>query len=93
MTRIAVKEFIFDDQNLKHISKHNVVEAEIREAGQNLIYHRRTYKGRYLLIGRSKKRLLTLILNCLSPGKYYVVTARDASKKERRVVYEKESSK
>ena len=56
MTRIAVKEFIFDDQNLKHISKHNVVEAEIREAGQNLIYHRERGYTILIFVRAAKRR-------------------------------------
>lgn len=56
----------------------------------HLIYHKRTYNGRYLAIGRSGKRLIAIVIRRIKACTYYVVTARDASKKERRDTYEKE---
>lgn len=90
MTRITVKELVWDEKNLEHIKEHKVSKNEVEEA-KEIIYHRRTYAGRYLGTGRSGSRLITLILRRRGVGKYYPVTARDASKKERRKVYEKES--
>jgi len=93
MTRIIVKEIIFDTWNKEHIKKHGVTEEEVKETGGNLIYHKRTYKGRYLLTGRAGRRLISFVLIRQGEGKYYLITARDASQKERRKVYEKESKK
>lgn len=90
MTRIIVKELVFDEYNRQHIKKHSVTETEIIEAGKNLIYHRQSYEGKYLAIGRSGTRIITIVIRNIGRGKYYVVTARDASKKERRKVYAKE---
>lgn len=90
MTRIIVNELIWDKKNIEHIKKHNVSQDEVEEA-KEIIYHRRTYAGRYLGTGRSGSRLITIILRRHSLGKYYPVSARDASRKERRKVYEKES--
>lgn len=90
MTRIKVKQLIFDRWNIYHIKKHNVKSEEIIEAGVNLIYHRKTYKGRYLAVGRSGKRLISFVINRKGSSIYYLVTARDADKKEREKVYEKE---
>ena len=90
MTRIIVKELIWDDWNLEHIKKHNVLVSEAEEAGLNFVYHRVTYDGRYLAIGRTAQRILTLVLKRFSTGKYYPISARDSSKKERRELYEKE---
>ena len=93
MTRIIVKELVWDQVNLEHVSKHNVSKDEVEEA-KEILYHRRTYGGKYLATGRSGNRLITIILRRIGVGKYYTVTARDASKKERRKVYEiKEKSK
>lgn len=92
MTRILVKELVWDRINLEHIKKHKVSKEEVEEA-QEIIYHRRTYGGKYLATGRSSSRLITIILRRKGLGKYYVVTARDASKKERRKVYEIEEKK
>ena len=93
MTRIKVKLIIFDDYNLGHIAKHKVTKKEVTEAGKNLLYHRRTYKDRYLVIGLSKKRLITLIVKKIDKTKYYLVTARDSSRVERIKVNEKDSKK
>jgi len=90
MTRIVVRELVWDKYNFNHIKKHKVSGREVENAGGNLIYHKRSYKERYLLIGRTGSRLLTLVLKRISTGKYYPITARDSSKRERKVVYEKE---
>jgi len=91
MTKIVVRQLIFDKFNLEHIKKHGVTPWETQVAGKKIIYHKRTYKGRYLIIGRSGKRLIAMVLKRLDIGKYYLITARDAGKKERRIVYEKEN--
>lgn len=90
MTRVIIRHLVFDEYNRKHIKKHRVGETEIIETGKNLIYHRKTYRGRYLATGRCGTKLITLIIERKETGRYYLVTARDASKKERRKVYEKE---
>lgn len=92
MTRIVIKELIWEEiGNLRHIRKHNVSRDEVEEAGRNLIYHKRGKRELYLAIGRSGKRLITAIILWKKTGKYYVVTARDSSKKERKDAYEKEN--
>lgn len=90
MTRIKVKSLVWDEWNIRHIKKHGIDIEEVEKAGKNLIYHRKTYRNRYLVIGRSKSRSITLILNRKRAGTYYVVTARDASRKERRKINEKQ---
>ncbi|OGH38953.1 MAG: hypothetical protein A3B44_03560 [Candidatus Levybacteria bacterium RIFCSPLOWO2_01_FULL_38_21] len=90
MTRITVKYLVFDEYNLKHIKKHNVTKEEVKEIGKNFFYHRKTHTGRYLAVGRVGKRIITLVIRRISLGKYYLITARDASKKEGKDIYEKE---
>ena len=90
MTRIIVKKLIWDEWNIEHIKKHNASKDEIEEASKKIIIHEKTKQGRYLIIGRVGLRMLTVILNRRGVGIYYPVTARDAAKKERRKVYEKE---
>ncbi|KKR87348.1 hypothetical protein A2875_02800 [Candidatus Gottesmanbacteria bacterium RIFCSPHIGHO2_01_FULL_46_14] len=90
MTRIIVRVLVFDKVNREHIKKHKVTEEEIEVVGKKFLYHRRAHSGRYLAIGRVGQRILTIIIRRTSVGKYYVVTARDASKKERKDLYEKE---
>lgn len=90
MTSIKVKTIIWDRWNTDHIKKHRVLIREVEEAGQNIIYHRKSEKNRFLAVGRSGTRMLTLIIRRLESTKYFLVTARDASKKERNIVYEKD---
>ena len=92
MTRIRVKTIIWDDWNREHIKKHSVSISEAEGVGRKIIYHRKTDKNRYLAVGRSGNRIITLIIRRLEPTTYFLTTARDASKKERKIVYEKELS-
>lgn len=91
MTRIIVKQLVFDEHNLEHIKKHNVTREEIEKLGKNFLYHRKTHTGRYLAVGRVSLRILTVIIKRKSVNSYYLITARDASKKEREDLYEKEN--
>lgn len=90
MTNVKVKHLIWDDTNRKHIEKHNVTVGEVEQAGKNQLVHQKGKKGRYLIIGRVGSRILTVIINRKGIGIYYPVTARDAAKKERKRIYEKE---
>ncbi len=91
MTKIIVKQLVFDKYNLEHIKTHEVTQAEIEEVGKNFVYHRKTHTSRYLAVGRVRTRIITIVIRREAVGRYYPVTARDASKKERRALYEKES--
>lgn len=88
MTRI--KTIVWNEWNIEHIKKHGVSVSEAEEAAKSFVFHYRTQKGRYLVSGRSGKRILTLIIGRRQTTTYYLVTARDASKKERTKLYEKE---
>ena len=90
MTRIIVEIIIWDNWNRKYIKKHKVSIDEVERAGRNLRYHKHTYGGRYVFVGRSGKRILSVVIKRKQLKTYYVVTARDADKKERRRLYEKE---
>lgn len=93
MTRIVVRELVWNEVNRNHIKKHNVSVEEVRAATTCLSYHQRTYKGRYLLVGRSNKRILAVVIMRQAEARYFVVTARDASKVERMKLYDKEQKK
>lgn len=90
MTRIVIKELIWDAYNIAHIKKHNVAVDEAEEVGKQFISHKKGKSGRYLVIGRSGSRLISLVVKRREVGIYYLVTARDSSRKERREIYEKE---
>lgn len=92
MTRIRIKTIVWEDWSREHIRKHDVSVKEVEEAGKKIKYHRRTRDNRFLAVGRSGKRSLTLIISRQGLATYYLVTARDADKKERKKLYEKEIS-
>lgn len=90
MTRIVIKKLVWDEYNSIHIKKHNVTVDEVEKIAKNIIVHKKAKKGRYLLTGRVENRILSIAVNRKGSGIYYPVTARDAARKERKSVYEKE---
>lgn len=90
MTEIKIDALIWDKWNITHIKKHSVTRKRVEIAIRNIRAHRQGYRGRIVLIGKSGRRLISVIVVKKQLGKYYVVTARDADKKERRLIYEKE---
>lgn len=90
MTRIKVTQLVWDGNNQEHIKKHNVFIDQVEEIGRNQLVHKKGHSGRYIIIGRSGTRILSVVLKRVKTGIYYVVTARDADKKERKLIYEKE---
>ena len=85
-----MKVVIWEEYNIEHIKKHSVTQLEAENAGRNISYHKKTKKDRYLTVSRVDKRIITLIIRRIKTTTYYLVSARDASKKEREGVYEKE---
>jgi len=93
MTKIVVRMLVWNEINSEHIKKHAVTQSEVAVAVTHLGYHKQTYDKRYLLVGRSGKRILAVVLKREKTNQYYVLTARDANKKERRRLYEKDKIK
>lgn len=91
MTKIKINQLIWDEWNLEHIKKHNVKKQEIENAIRDIKAHREGYSGRMILIGRSGKRILSMITVKEKLNKYYIVTTRDADKKERKLIYDQEN--
>lgn len=89
MTRIIVKTLLWDAYNIEHIKKHHVTRSEVEAAANHITWHKRTHHGRYLATGRSGSRILSVIIRRKDKKTYYLVTARDASRDERRKLYER----
>lgn len=90
MTMLYIKNLVWDSWNIKHISKHKVNKREIEEACKKPLRSFLSYKERLIVIGRTGTgRLLSTVLAGEENHNYYVVTARDTSKKERKLIYEK----
>ena len=93
MTKIKISQLVWDEWNKEHIKKHQVTIAEIEEGIQNVNAHRAGYSGRIILIGRAGKRVLAILVSPKKSKTYYTVTARDADKKERGLLYTNENAK
>lgn len=70
----------------KPIARHNVAPEEVEEICHGDPIVQTGKKGRKLIIGPTKqKRIVLVVLDHEGKGRYYPVTARDASRKERKL--------
>lgn len=91
---IVINELIWDEFNLNHIQKHDVTQLEIIEASQKIKLILESKFKRLAVIGKTKNnRLITFILDKKDKDNYYLVTARDTSRAERRTLNEKSNKK
>ena len=87
---VSVRRLVWDPGNVAHIARHGVSPEEVDHVCQGEHIGRDAYGGRLLLIGPTDAgRLLAIVLEPLGEEAYYPVTARPASRKERRI-YERE---
>ncbi len=84
---ISAKDLIWDKWNREHIEKHNVLPRQVEQVFQdiNRVYDK-SYNNRIMIIGRCGKKMLSIIM-AKEGKKYYIITARDASKEERLFYY------
>lgn len=86
MVKVKIKksDLVWDEWNIEHIAKHNVTRVEVEETFARTVRAKKSYKGRLLVFGKTKgKRFLAVALEKEERG-YYVLSARNASRKERR---------
>lgn len=84
---MVIKRLVWDEWNVEHIARHGVTVGEVEQAclGNRYIV-RESYKDRIMLIGpTSKERILAVVVALKGNEIYYVITARPADRKERRV--------
>jgi len=83
---IKVKSLVWDEWNIEHIKKHKIEVDEAEEVCKKPEKTLLSYKERLIVLGKTKKqKLLTIVLAPMIKNKYYVVTARAMSRKERRL--------
>jgi len=81
---------VWDEWNKGHIKKHLVTVKEVEEAYKSKKAYKKSYLGRYIILGKTKRgRLLTIVISFAKQKDAYVVSARDMSRKERRIYDEK----
>ena len=82
---IQIVQLIWDDWNIEHIARHDVIPQEVEEVCEGDPFWSETYQGRLRLVGNTKAgRTLTIILAPKTNDTYYPVTARSASRQERK---------
>ncbi len=84
---ISILRLVWNEWNIKHIARHNVISDEVEEVCHHDPLVQEGKKGRLLIIGFTKNgRMLTVVLDPEEEkGVYYPVTARDSSRKEKRL--------
>jgi uncharacterized DUF497 family protein len=89
MEEIHILALVWDGFNEAHIrARHQLTRADVEEVcysdAENL-HVETTYGGRYLVIGPKRgNKLFAIVLAPKGAGKFYPVSARRASTKERR---------
>ena len=79
------RQLVWDPRNVAHIARHRVTWREVEEVSRGDYVERQSYMLRVILIGPTNTgRVLSVILEDKGDGLYYVVTARPASRRERR---------
>ena len=80
-----VNRLIWDNWNVAHIARHEVTPDEVEQVCHSEPMVSKTYDKHLRLIGSTDGgRILTIIIASQGEDVYYPVTARAASRKERR---------
>jgi len=81
---VLIGELAWDDWNETHVARHGVAIDEIEDVCFAYSLGVRIRRGRYRIIGQTRAgRYLTVILDSVGGGDFYVVTAREATEPER----------
>jgi hypothetical protein len=81
--RITIKRLVWNDWNVPHIAKHNVLPVEVDEVCGGSRIEREGHRERIFLVGPTKAmRMLAIVLEPTEEdGVYKPMTAYDASKR------------
>jgi uncharacterized DUF497 family protein len=88
--KLVIKSLIWDDWNVVHIARHDVLPNEVEEVCTGHRIEREAYRQRIFLVGATKKeRIVTVILEPTEEqGVYRPITAYDASKRSMKAYQE-----
>lgn len=92
ITKIRIEQLLWDTWNTKHIGKHNVSVNDAEYVIEHVGVHKYVKMDRILFIARVDRRIISVVVAKEQGNMFYVVSARDAAKKERRRLYEKENT-
>ena len=86
---ITTNALIWDSWNVQHIARHEVTQPEVEEVCDSRFLVLQGYDGRYVIVGHTfAGRLVSVVIEPEDEERYYVVTARSASHRERRTYRE-----
>ncbi|MBI2202992.1 MAG: BrnT family toxin [Candidatus Rokubacteria bacterium] len=81
-----IKGFVWDEENVSHIAKHDVTPGEVEEALTDVPVVFRGPDGRYLAHGQTGGGRLLFVVYATRPGgRIRVITARDMTESEKRL--------
>ena len=86
-----LRRLIWDPGNVHHIARHEVLPAEVEEVCGGNVIAEQGYADRLRLVGPTLAGRMLAVVLAPEPqgGDYYVITARPASRKERRMYQER----
>ncbi len=86
---MKIDELVFNERNIEHIARHNVLPEEVKEVVEGKILPLEAKLERIMIIGKTKAgRSLAVIIEKVKGNIYFPVTARDADRKERKMYKE-----
>lgn len=91
MLSMTIKHIIWDFRNVTHIARHQVLPEEVDElCSSEKIYFSKAGDEKVRIIGQIHSgRYLAVFLANKGEGTFYVVTARDATANERKLLKRK----
>jgi len=80
-----IQELLWDEWNIAHIKRHDITQDEVEQACRGEYVYWETHTYRIMVVGETDAgRLIAIVLGDKGEGRYYPITARSASRKERR---------
>lgn len=92
MTIVRIQKIIWNERTREHVSKHRVTLDEAKSVINSDALIIDGHSGKKILVNRTGRRILSIIVK-MQGNKLEIVTARDASDKERQGLYEYEKTK
>ena len=81
-------KFIWDDWNIAHIARHNVTPPEVEAVASGTYVLLSARMARSMMLGQTPAgRFLAIVLYPKEADRYYVISARDADRKERQLYW------
>lgn len=81
-----IEKLTWNKWNIEHIKKHKVTKTEIDWVYKTRNIKVQSHTNRVIILGKTKeRRLLSIVVSYTNPEKPYVVSARDMSRKEKRI--------